>query len=80
MPKLYSESDVEKLPNCKYSDYGKCTHEKYPNIDAKHCVMCCYQLCLESLRHEDIAGATHSLITMMHVLKELDAIPKEAKP
>jgi hypothetical protein len=78
MPKLYTQSEMEKLPNCKYSDYGKCTHIEEAN--PKLCLMCLYQLILDELRHEDIAGATHSLITMMHVLKEMDAIPKEAKP
>jgi len=80
MPKILSHGDVEKLPRCKFSDMGKCAHEKCPNVDLKDCVMCEYELCFESLRHEDIAGATHSLLTLMKILRELDALPKEAKP
>jgi hypothetical protein len=71
---------MEKLPHCLYSDLGKCDVEKHPNIDPKHCVMCSYQRCFDDLHHEDLADAMYSLVVLMRVLKELDAIPKDAKP
>jgi hypothetical protein len=78
--KLLSSGDMEKLPHCKFSDMGKCSKEGYPNIDSKHCVMCSYERCFTDLCHQDFASAMYSLVVLMRVLKELDAIPKEAKP
>jgi hypothetical protein len=71
---------MEKLPHCKYSDLGKCDEEHYPNIDAKHCVMCCYKRCFDDLHREDLADAMYSLVVLMRVLKELDVLPKDANP
>lgn len=78
MPKLLSPSDMEKLPHCKYSDLGKCDYEK-PH-DPKCCVMCCYERCFGNLSHERLADAMYSLVVFMCVLKELDVLPKDAKP
>jgi hypothetical protein len=57
---------------------GKCDYEK-PH-DPKHCVMCSYKRCFDDLAHENLADAMYSLVVLMRVLKELDAIPKDAKP
>jgi len=78
MPKMLSPSEMEKLPHCKYSDMGRCDYDK-PH-DPKHCVMCSYERCFNDLRHENLSDAMYSLVVLMRVLKELDAIPKEAKP
>ena len=78
MAKMLSPSELEKLPKCKYSDMGKCDYEK-PH-DPKHCVMCSYERCFNDLGHENLGMALYSLVVLMRVLKELDVLPKEAKP
>ena len=78
MAKMLSPSDLEKLPKWKYSDMGKCDYEK-PH-DPKYCVMCNYERLFSDLKHEDLAMAMYSLVVLMRVLKELDVLPKDAKP
>lgn len=78
MAKMLSPSDLEKLPKCKYSDMGKCDYDK-PH-DPKHCIICNYERCFGDLQHENFADATYSLVVLMRVLKELDVLPKDAKP
>ncbi len=78
MAKMLSASDLERLPKCKYSDLGKC--DKDGQYDLKYCVMCCYRRCFDDLAHENLSDAMYSLVVLMRVLKELDVLPKDAKP
>ena len=80
MAKMLSPSDLEKLPKCKWSDLGKCDKQKFPNFDVKECLFCNYERMFIDLQRENFAAATYSLVVFMRILKELDVLPKEAKP
>jgi len=80
MQKMLTPSELAKLPSCKYTNLGKCDKAEYPKVDAKHCVMCTYLNIFNALTRENLAEATYGLTVMMKILKEMDAIPKDANP
>jgi len=84
MPKMLSPSEIEKLPHCRYDFFGKCDKEvKFSiqkEVSIKECVACMCELIFKGASQDNCSLAMHGLDMLLIVLKELDVLPKEAKP
>lgn len=73
--KTLTPNELENLPFCKFDIFGKCMWATRAK-DVKYCTMCALDDILMSLRHGDIASATHTHATLVKILEHQKLLPE----